>query len=175
MSGKRMEVLVALVVAGAMLAVAAPAGAQAASSHPPMAKKTAPMQQQATVKVKESTPGLAAQATISADSAQKIALAQVSRGRVREAELQEENGTLVYSYDIKARGKSGVEEVMVDAKTGAVVSTKHETAKTEAKEATSEKNAARTAKAKPMSKSTVAPKPATPATPATPGVSTTKP
>lgn len=169
MSGRRMEVLVALVVAGATLAIAAPAGAQAASSHPAMAKKASSAQH--TVKVKEATPGLAAQATISADSAQKIALAQVSRGRVREAELLEENGTLVYSYDIKARGKSGVEEVMVDAKTGAVVSTKHETAKTEAKEAASEKKVARTAKpkSKPMSKSTVAPKPATP------GVSTTKP
>ena len=169
MSGRRIEVLVALVVAGATLAIAAPAGAQAASSHPAMAKKASSAQH--TVKVKEATPGLAAQATISADSAQKIALAQVPRGRVREAALQEENGTLVYSYDIKARGKSGVEEVMVDAKTGAVVSTKHETAKTEAKEAASEKKVARTAKpkSKPMSKSTVAPKPATP------GVSTTKP
>ena len=170
MSGRRMEVLVALVVAGAMLAVAAPAGAQAASSHPAMAKKAAP-KAQATVKVKESTPGLAAQATISADSAQKIALAQVSRGWVREAALEQENGTLVYSYDIKARGKSGVEEVMVDAKTGAVVSTKHETAKAEAKEAAGEKKVGNTAKpkSKPMSKSTVAPKPATG------GVSTTKP
>jgi uncharacterized membrane protein YkoI len=170
MSGRRIEVLVALVVAGATLAVAAPAGAQAASSHPAMAKKASPAAQH-TVKVKEATPGLAAQATISADSAQKIALAQVSRGWVREAELQQENGTLVYSYDIKARGKAGVEEVMVDAKTGAVVSTKHETAKAEAKEAASEKKVTKAAKpkSKPMSKETVAPKPATG------GVSTTKP
>lgn len=169
MSGRRMEVLVALVVTGATLAIAAPAGAQAASSHPAMAKKAAPAQH--TVKVKEATPGLAAQATISADSAQKIALAQVSRGWIREAKLLEENGTLVYSYDVKARGKSGVEEVMIDAKTGAVVSSKHETAKTEAKEAASEKKVAKTArpKSRPMSKSTVAPK-----TP-TGGVSTTKP
>jgi len=143
MSGRRMEVLVALVVAGATLAVAAPAGAQAASSHPPMAKKTAAMQQQATVKVKESTPGLAAQATITADSAQKLALAQVKRGWVREAELEMEKGTLVYSYDIKARGKAGVEEVLIDAKTGAVVSKTHESAKAEAKEAAGEKRAAK--------------------------------
>ena len=170
MAVRRMEVLVALVVAGAALAIAAPAGAQAASSHPAMAKKASSAAQHA-VKVKEATPGLAAQATIGADSAQKIALAQVTHGWVREAELEEENGTLVYSYDIKARGKSGVEEVMVDAKTGAVVSSKHETAKAEAKEAASEKKVAKTAKpkSKPMSKSTVAPKPATH------GVSTTKP
>lgn len=152
MSGKRMEVLVALVVAGAMLAVAAPAGAQAASSHPPMAKKTAAMQQQATVKVKESTPGLAAQATISADSAQKLALAQVQRGWVREAELEMEQNTLVYSYDIKARGKAGIEEVLIDAKTGAVVSKKHESARAEAKEEAADKKAAKPATRKPRVK-----------------------
>jgi uncharacterized membrane protein YkoI len=170
MSRRKIEMLVALVVTGATLAIAAPAGAQAASSHPAMAKKAAP-KAQATVKVKESTPGLAAQATISADSAQKIALGQVSRGWVREASLEQENGTLVYSYDVKARGKAGVEEVLVDAKTGAVVSTKHESARTEAKEAAAEKKASRPAKsggAKPA-KSTAAPKPATG------GVSTTKP
>ena len=177
MSGRKIQMLVALVAAGATFAIAAPAGAQAASSHPAMAKKSAP-KAQATVKVKESTPGLAAQATITADSAQKIALAQVSHGWVRSAELESDSGTLVYSYDIKARGKAGVQEVNVDAKTGAVVSTKHESAKAEAKEAKAEAKeakaekketkAAKPATAKPA-KSTVAPKPATP------GVSTTKP
>ena len=173
MSGRKIEVLVALVVAGVTLAVAAPAGAQAATSHPAMAKK-APAAQ-GTVKVKESTPGLAAQATISADSAQKIALAQVSHGWVREAELEQEKGTLVYSYDIKERGKAGVAEVLIDAKTGAVVSKTHESAKAEAKEAAGEKTATKTAKpkAKPMAKSTVAPKPATTTPAAAPA--TTKP
>ncbi|MFL5560698.1 MAG: PepSY domain-containing protein [Gemmatimonadaceae bacterium] len=144
MSGKRMEVLVALVVAGATFAVAAPAGAQAASSHPAMAKK-APAQQ-ATMKVKESTAGLAAQATVSADSAQKLALAQVPRGRVREAELEQSNGTLVYSYDIKAAGKSGVDEVLIDAKTGALVSKTHESPKAEAKEKAAESKSSQAAK-----------------------------
>ena len=144
MSGRKIEMLVAVVVAGAALAFAAPAGAQAASSHPAMAKK-APVQQ-ATMKVKESQPGLAAQATVSADSAQKIALSQVPRGRVREAELEDDKGTLVYSYDIKAAGKSGVDEVHVDAKTGAVVSKTHESPKAEAKEAASEKKATSGAK-----------------------------
>ena len=158
MSGKRMEVLVALVVAGATFAVAAPAGAQAASSHPAMAKK-APAQQ-ATMKVKESQPGLAAQATVSADSAQKIALSQVSHGRVREAELEQEKGTLVYSYDIKAAGKSGVDEVLVDAKTGAVVSKTHESPKAEAKEAASEKKAAPAAKKSSTKTASASTKPA---------------
>ena len=144
MSGKRMEVLAAVVAAAATFAVAAPAGAQAASSHPAMAKK-APAAQ-ATMKVKEESAGLAAQATVSADSAQKVALSQVPHGRVREAEIEQNKGTLVYSYDIKAPGKSGVDEVLVDAKTGAVVSKTHETAAAEAKEMASEKKAAPAAK-----------------------------
>ena len=175
MSGRKIEVLVALVVAGVTLAVAAPAGAQAATSHPAMAQKAAAAQ--GTVKVKEATPGLAAQATISADSAQKVALAQVSHGWVREAELEQEKGTLVYSYDIKERGKAGVTEVLIDAKTGALVSKTHETAKAEAKEAANDKAAAKTAKpkAKPMAKSTVAPKPMTTAPAPTAAPATTKP
>ena len=178
MSGRRIEVLVALVVAGATFAIAAPAGAQAASSHPAMAKKA--HMAQATMKVKEETAGLASQATISADSAQKIALGQVSRGWVREAELEQNKGTLVYSYDIKARGKSGVDEVLVDAKTGAVVSKTHETASAEAKEAASEKKATKTSSkpsSKSSSKASSAKMKTTPAAtkPATTAPATTKP
>ncbi len=152
MSGKRTQILVALVVAGAALA-AAPAGAQATMSHGAMAKKMhAP---QKLVKVKEASAGLAAQATVSADSAQKLALAQVPKGRIKEAELEEEKGMLVYSYDIKTHGKPGVDEVLIDAKTGAVVSNTHESMKAEKKEAVDEKKEMKGAKlkmAKPMSK-----------------------
>ncbi len=139
MSGKRMQILVALAAAGAVFA-AAPAGAQATTpakmSHRAMKKQMGP---QALVKVKEAKPGLAAQATVSADSAQKLALAQVSRGWIKEAELEEEKGTLVYSYDIKVGGKSGIDEVLIDAKTGAVVSKTHESKAAEKKEMADEK------------------------------------
>lgn len=97
-----------------------------------------------TMKVKEKSPGLAAQATIKADSAQAIALARVPNGRVREAALENKGDTLVYSYDIRVPGKSGVEEVVVDAKTGAVISQTHESAATERKEAATEGGAKRT-------------------------------
>lgn len=160
MSGKRMEVLAAVAAAAAVFAVAAPAGAQAASSHPAMAKKA---HVQATMKVKESEPGLAAQATLTADSAQKVALAQVPHGRIRTAELENDKGTLVYSYDVKASGKSGVDEVLIDAKTGAVVSKTHESASTEAKEIASEKKSAKSSApkaAKSMSAKPAATKPA---------------
>jgi uncharacterized membrane protein YkoI len=141
-----MQILVVLAAAGAALATAVPAGAQAATTtHSQVTKKTT----QSLVKVKEATAGLAAQATISADSAQKLALAQVPKGRIAEAELEEENGTLVYSYDIKTHGKSGVDEVLIDAKTGALVSKSHESAAAEKKEAADEKKEAR---AKPATK-----------------------
>ena len=151
MSGRRLQVLIALVAAGAALASAAPAGAQATTmKHESMAKR--PMHAQGLVRVKEATAGLAAQATVSADSAQKLALAEVPKGRISEAELEEEKGTLVYSYDIKTHGKSGIDEVLIDAKTGAVVSKTHESAAAEKKEAAADKKAAKAAKAKPAAK-----------------------
>jgi uncharacterized membrane protein YkoI len=55
--------------------------------------------------------------------------------RVVSAELEEEAGRLVYSFDIARKGQTGVEEVQVDARSGEVVSMKHETAKEEAAEA----------------------------------------
>ena len=59
-------------------------------------------------------------------------------------------GKLIYSFDIKVAGKSGIEEVAVDAMTGKVLVVEHESPKQEAKEkaadAAKEKAAA---KAKP--------------------------
>ena len=77
---------------------------------------------------------LAKQATVPADSAQRMALAQVPGGRVTKEELEEEDGKLIYSFDIKVGTQEGVEEVHVDAKTGAVLKKEHEGAeKAEAK------------------------------------------
>ena len=45
-----------------------------------------------------------------------------------------QKGVLVYSFDLKETGKEGYQEVTVDATTGAVISTMHESYKTEAKE-----------------------------------------
>jgi len=77
---------------------------------------------------------LAKQATFPADSAQRLALAQVPGGRVTKEELEEEDGKLIYSFDIKVGTQEGVEEVHVDAKTGAILKKEHEGAeKAEAK------------------------------------------
>ncbi|MFN8581801.1 MAG: PepSY domain-containing protein [Gemmatimonadaceae bacterium] len=79
-----------------------------------------------------------ASARISEDSARAIALAQVPGGRVIEAELEKEHGKLIWSFDVKVVGKSGVEEVQIDATSGALVSHEHESPKAEAKERAAE-------------------------------------
>jgi hypothetical protein len=104
---------------------------------------TSPLLAQQAPKLREEKPGLAAQATITPDSAQRRALAAVPGGKIRSAEIEEEKGKLVYSYDIKVKGKAGVEEVLIDAKTGDVVSHEHESAKKEAAEKTADAKAAR--------------------------------
>ncbi len=64
-------------------------------------------------------PPNAADAKISQDQAEKIALAKVP-GDVKEAELEKENGRLVWSFDIAQAG-SGVMDVEIDAQTGEVL------------------------------------------------------
>ena len=59
--------------------------------------------------------------------------------RVEAGGLEVEEGCLVYSYDIKVPGKSGVDEVIVDAGTGAVLKVEHESAVKEAAEKTGTK------------------------------------
>lgn len=84
-------------------------------------------------------PALVKQATVSEADAAKTAESRVKHGRIQAVELENEGGKLIYSYELKVARRSGVEEVNVDARTGKVVNTEHETAKSEAKEAAQEK------------------------------------
>jgi len=68
---------------------------------------------------------LRARATISGDSAMAVARRRVPNGRIRSGELEEEKGRLIYSFDMKVPGKAGIDEVNVDARTGAVVAVEH--------------------------------------------------
>ncbi len=80
---------------------------------------------------------LAALARITREEAQKAALASLKdspKATVKEAELEAEHGCLVYSFDIALEGKSGVQEVQVDAGDGRVLSSVHESPKAEADE-----------------------------------------
>ena len=90
--------------------------------------------QQALPALKEDKPGLAAQAVISPDSAIHLARLRVPRGTVAAREIEEEDGRLIYSFDMRVPGRSGIDEVNVDARTGAVVGVEHETPSAEARE-----------------------------------------
>ena len=92
---------------------------------------------------KELPEGLLKKAKVTEDAAAKTALARVPKGAIESVELEEEDGKLIYSYDIKTAGKSGVDEVQVSAITGKITSVAHETAAQAAKEAAAD---AKTAK-----------------------------
>lgn len=80
----------------------------------------------------ESQAVLRAEAKVSMKAARKAALALVPGGRVKSSELERENGRLLYSFDIATRGKAGIDEVQIDALTGAQIGTvKHESKKDE--------------------------------------------
>lgn len=86
-------------------------------------------------------PKLVAEARIKENEARATALAQVKNGTVRSEELEREHGHLIYSYDIEVPGKSGIDEVNVDAMTGKVIAKTHEGAKAERREAAAEAKA----------------------------------
>lgn len=86
----------------------------------------------------ETQAALMRQAKVSKAAATHTALALVKGGKVRSSEIEREHGKLIYSFDIKVAGKSGIEEVNVDAITGKVVAHEHETPKAEKKEAATE-------------------------------------
>ena len=91
-----------------------------------------------TIKKEESQAALQKEAKISEETARATALKEVPNGTVKSEEIERENGKLIYSYDITVPGKSGIEEVNVNALTGAVVAKSHEGPKAEKKEAAKE-------------------------------------
>lgn len=92
------------------------------------------------VKAHKDTPAsLRREAKISEKTARATALKEIPNGKVTSYEIERENGNLIWSYDIKVAGKTGMEEITVNALTGAVVTHEHETPKAEKKEAAAEK------------------------------------
>jgi uncharacterized membrane protein YkoI len=88
---------------------------------------------------KETQAHLKAEAKITEADAKKIALAKVPGGHVKSSELERENGKLLYSFDIATKGKTGIDEVQVDAITGQLIGdVVHETPKMEKAEAKAE-------------------------------------
>jgi len=86
----------------------------------------------------ESQAALQKEAKISEATARATALKEVPNGTVKSSELEREHGKLIYSYDITVPGKTGIEEVNVNAIDGSVVAKQHESPKTQKKEAAQE-------------------------------------
>src|SRR4051812_12470050 len=95
---------------------------------------------------KETQADLQREAKVSEADARATALKQVPNGVVKSSELEREHGKLIYSYDISVPGKSGIDEVNVNAIDGSVVAKSHESPKTEKKEAKQEAKEKKTTK-----------------------------
>ena len=83
---------------------------------------------------KDKQAKLEAKAKISKADAEKIALAKVPNGTVKEAELEKEHGKLIWSFDIATPDSADITEVQVNAKTGKVEAVEKETPADQAKE-----------------------------------------
>ena len=114
---------------------------------------TARSQEQKPTYHKDLPATLVKEAKVSEPEAAAAALKAVPNGKIQKMELEKEDGKFIYSYDLKVAGKSGVEEVHIDAMTGAVVSNVHETPAQlkaeQAKEAAAKKDAKKAAAKKP--------------------------
>lgn len=77
---------------------------------------------------------LASRAKITRAQAETIVLKKVLGATVKEAELEEEHGALVWSFDLSRPGTRELTEIHVDAITGKVISTEIETPEHEATE-----------------------------------------
>jgi hypothetical protein len=95
---------------------------------------------------KDIPDSLAKRAKITETAAAATAQKRVPKGKIDGVELEIENGKLMYSYDMKTTGKTGIDEVNVDAVSGKIIGFSHETPATEKREAAAE--AAAEAKAK---------------------------
>ncbi len=79
------------------------------------------------------------QSKITKVEAEQIALAKVPHGIVKSAEIEKEKGRIVWSFDIARPGTNDITEILVDAKTGKIISTQIESPRDQAKEAAADK------------------------------------
>ncbi|MES2306673.1 MAG: PepSY domain-containing protein [Gemmatimonadota bacterium] len=140
--------LAALLVAPGIVAAQQPAPKPPASTAK-MAPKPTKAEKEAQDAKAEAA--LMKEAKVTEAAARAIALKEVPGGVVKEHELEREKGKLIWSYDIAVAGKSGIEEVNIDAMTGKMLAHEHETPKDEKKEAAEDaaKAKARTGVKKP--------------------------
>ena len=93
--------------------------------------------------VKEEKPGLLAKAKVPFESALAAAQARFPKATLTAAEIEEEEGSLIYSFEFKTKRRSGLDEVTISAITGEIVNIEHETPNDEAKEGAKDPKATR--------------------------------
>ena len=137
----------AIAVAVALAATTSVAGAQATSTYKtPVKPATQTTKRHATAKKADTQASLQKEAKISEATARATALKEVPNGTVKSSELEREGGKLIYSYDITVAGKTGIDEVNVNAIDGTIVAKQHETPKAEKAEAVKEAKEKKAAK-----------------------------
>jgi uncharacterized membrane protein YkoI len=138
-----------IAVAVAIAATTTVAGAQATtykSAAKPATQASSTAKTHRKVRKAESQATLQKEAKISEATARATALKEVPNGSVKSEEIERENGKLIYSYDITVPGKSGIDEVNVNAIDGTVVAKSHESPKSEKAEAKAEAKEKKTTK-----------------------------
>jgi uncharacterized membrane protein YkoI len=97
----------------------------------------------------ETQAELQKEAKMTMTDARSLAQSTVPSGKIASGEIEREGGKLIYSFDMKVAGKSGIDEVNIDAMTGKLVSHQHESPKDEKAEAKADAKAAKAATHKP--------------------------
>jgi uncharacterized membrane protein YkoI len=87
----------------------------------------------------QSQSALKKEAKVTEAQAAKSALAKVPDGTIKSSELENENGKLIWSFDIAKPKTRNIIEIQVDAKTGKLVSTQTESPADQLREAKTEK------------------------------------
>lgn len=82
---------------------------------------------------------LKVQAKVSESDARATVMAKFPNGTIQDAELENEHGKLIWSFDIGDPKSPNVIELQVDAKTGRIVLQKAESPVEQAKEAKADK------------------------------------
>ncbi len=93
----------------------------------------------AQAQTKTPATALLAKAKVSYADAEKTAMQTVPNATIKESELENEDGSLRWSFDLTTPGSKKITEVGVDAVTGKVVENKVESEKDEADEEKGEK------------------------------------
>ena len=139
-----------IAMAVAIAATTTVAGAQGTSTYKstvkPATQASTTAKRHRKMKKAETQADLQKEAKITEETARATALKEVPNGTVKSSELEREHGKLIYSFDITAPGKTGIEEVNVNAIDGSVVAKAHESPKTERKEAAKEAKEKKTTK-----------------------------